>query len=62
MSSNQNQCFLDAQESTGLSNQACAEFLGVKLRNLQYWRAGTTKAPEMAVKLLKYYSRYGEMN
>lgn len=43
------------RESTGLTQRAFAELLGIPKRSIENWESGVSKPPEYLVRLIRFY-------
>ncbi|MBS6860289.1 MAG: helix-turn-helix domain-containing protein [Clostridiales bacterium] len=43
------------RESTGLTQRAFAELLGIPKRSIENWESGVSKPPEYVVRLIAFY-------
>ena len=53
--------FWRLQKSANLSNQQCADFLGITKRTVERYRSGALKAPKACKLALMYLEKYGEI-
>lgn len=43
------------RESTGFTQRAFAELLGIPKRSIENWESGVSKPPEYLVRLIRFY-------
>lgn len=43
------------RESTGLTQRAFAELLGIPKRSIENWESGVSKPPEYLIRLIRFY-------
>tara|TARA_R110002012_G_scaffold221058_1_gene392658 strand:+ start:521 stop:697 length:177 start_codon:yes stop_codon:yes gene_type:complete len=53
--------FWQLQKAANLSNQKCADFLGITKRTVERYRSGQLNAPKACKLALSYYVKHGEI-